>query len=64
MTWTGIRERWKISAFLLFKDDWVPRIAEMTGLKELNLSNLTVEKIPSIPNKENLPCCESATVGS
>lgn len=41
-----------ISIFYCSKDDWVPRIAEMTGLKELNLSNLTVEKIPSIPNKE------------
>ncbi|HMS97823.1 MAG TPA: hypothetical protein PKA12_03715 [Saprospiraceae bacterium] len=43
-----------VSIFYCFKDVWVPRISEMTGLKELNLSNLTIENIPPIANKEKL----------
>ena len=43
-----------ISIFYCYKDEWVPRIGEMTGLKELNLNNLSVEKFPTIAKKEKL----------
>ena len=43
-----------IGIFYCYKDEWVPRISEMTGLRELNLSNLSIENIAPIANPEKL----------
>jgi hypothetical protein len=43
-----------ITAFHCTKDEWVPKIAEMTHLKELTLKGLKTDSFPAIVNKFEL----------
>ena len=39
-----------IETFSCSKDEWLPRLSEMTNLKFLSLNNLTVDTFPNLPN--------------
>ena len=39
-----------IETFYCSKDEWTPWLSEMTNLKYLSLSNLTVDTFPNLPN--------------
>lgn len=39
-----------IETFSCSKDEWLPRLSEMTNLKYLSLNNLTVDTFPNLPN--------------
>lgn len=43
-----------IETFYCSKDEWTSRLSEMTNLKFLSLSNLTVDTFPNLPNPQIL----------
>jgi len=43
-----------IETFYCAKDEWTTRLSEMTNLKFLTLSNLTVDTFPNLPNPQML----------
>lgn len=43
-----------IETFSCSKDEWLPRLSEMTNLKFLSLSHLTVDTFPNLPNPQML----------
>ena len=54
----------EITNFYCSKDEWIPKIAEMTGLEELTLYNLNIVNLPEITNKSKLKLLRIANCSS